>query len=344
MRFSFAFASLAAVCVACVASCSSANFTVAPSGDGGTHDSGDGGADPCAPVDGIAKFCITVNPTAHPGYDSSTGASSLGLDGKGMLQLLLFSQDPAQHKTTPTIITYPPGESPAEVDIDQDFPITIAAPVTVPGTYWFVAVFEDDTTTTRDVTLADSSLPGDFETVPSFDASFNFILPQATLTAGSTTPKTLDIDPVRQVVADVTPTLGLRTLKTGNSSIHGDGPMEFVLYDGAIDAPTVLGLAVSNKCVKLFDPGPTGYPIRAPFNTFVTGHHSVLGVLFDYPVAAGAPFPSDGTILSPTKDTVDKIPTVDIGSAWSTEVEVALSQVPKPYPNGSTVPDGNVCP
>src|SRR5438067_10372106 len=105
MRFSFAIASL--VAVACSFSCSSANFDVA-SGDGGKTDSGgDGGVDPCAPIDGIAKFCVTVTPTSHPGYDSSTGATSLGLDGMGTLQLLLYSQDPvANPKTTPTIINY----------------------------------------------------------------------------------------------------------------------------------------------------------------------------------------------------------------------------------------------
>jgi hypothetical protein len=339
MRFPSVIASIALLCLA---SCSSANFNVASSGDGGTDT---GGVDPCAPVDGIAKFCVTVTVApGHPGYDG-TSTGTLPLDGNGTLQLILFAADPiANPGTTPLPpIQYNGG---ASLNIDGDFPVTFSSSAP-PGTYWFIAVFEDDATSPRDNTKVDPTLPGDFTSVPTIDSSFQIQLPQLMLTNGKTASlPALTLHAVRRVIADLHPTAELRGIQAANAAIHGDGPTGFLIFDGQLDStspPPTIYDAKQGDCVRLFNPDPvTGYPIKVPFNTTIDGTHNLLAFVQDYPVPKGT-FPGKGTLYSPFKDIPSaKVAQMNPGSQWSSEPEIAIAIV-DPYTTADAPTDTLTC-
>jgi hypothetical protein len=339
--------------------CTSASFETQPSGPGvdtgvpgdDTSAGGDGDAtiDPCAPVDGVAKFCVNVAKVdAHPAYDNTSGADVLGLDGTGRLKVYLFKEDPSD-PTRPTpikpilSIAYPSGGG--SVRIDKDLPVAIAdsAPE---GDYWFTVVFEDNGAVTRPDTYAATF--GDFIVVPPV-VDNHLVFPKVTLVKGQTKAIPVSIKPLREVAATVQVSAALSTLaKSTKPEIHGDGPLAFLFFKGDLGAtPTYYDLAYYH-CIDL-KPKTTAETVPVALGSILApGSYKVIGVLFDYDYsttdALGNPFPGKGSMVSPYADgALGRVVTVDIlPDKWLATTDVTMVDVPRPP--GDTTLDKQICP
>lgn len=327
----------AAVFVVAVASgCTSANFNVAPGGGGDGGDSAISGGDvlddtppaetpvdPCAPVAGVAKFCVKIaGAAAHPGYDSTSNADKLGVDGRGVVKVYLFSSDPGLK--TPGLlpaatITYP---SSGEISIDKDVPLTIddAAPE---GTYWFFVTFQDSTAPRG--SGAEVASPGDFILVPTVEGEKE-VFPQVTLTKGTTQSTDIPLlRPVRRVDADVVVGTKLHLDASANPNIHGDGPMQFLLYDGDLSGgfktANFVDIAYSKDCINVNPKVAPTVPVS--FGVAVDGSHKLFAALFDYAIPSSADYPGKGTMYTAAVGT--EVPFINIGTTtWTTPVLVKL--------------------
>ncbi len=333
-----------------VVGCSSSSFTIAPGSDSGVGtDSavedvgGDTAVDPCQAVADRATFCVQVAKVgAHPTYDLASGAGSLGLDGKGVLRVFLFSSDPSVSPTPApaATITYPKSGT---LDIDADLPVTIADSLPE-GNYWFQVAFEDNPT--RAKTSPEPILGGDFTTVPSVDPETRkSVYPSKTLVKGKAEVVPVTIQPLRLVSTSMQVTKELHDLAKLNANIHGDGPTIFVLYDGVITDKKFISAAYgSPDCVWI-------NPVEAPsvtvnFTTVVTGSHKMLGVLFDYETAfAAADFPGRGSIVTSTGEAGTRpAPTVTISdSSWTASANADMAFVNKAITDLGSLPDAYKC-
>ena len=343
-------ASVAALAFGCIAalSCTSANFNTAPAGPGDDTGVGpadttgtDGATDPCAPIPGIAKFCINVAKVdAHPGYTAGSGFDALGLDGIGRLKVYLYNEDPGDptRKAVAPIVTiaYPSGDG--TLDIDKDLPVAIASSAPE-ARYWFTVVFEDNDAATRPDTYA--AVPGDFIVVPPV-VDNKLVFPEVTLKQGETQSVPVSLKPIRQVTATVQASKALVALaKSTRPEIHGDGPMAFLIYKGDLGATaTYIDLAYT-RCIDL---GVKGLAETVPisFGTILSeGSYHVLGVLFDYdyptPTGGKNDFPGKGSIVSPIADgPLEKVSVIDVvGARWLTTTNVDMVDVPA-APGGIT--------
>ncbi len=344
-------AALAVAFVAPLSACTSADFNTAPSGpadDSGTGSdtsgTDGGGVDPCAPVEAVAKFCITVGKVdTHPAYDGTTGADILGIDGIGGMKVYLYKEDPGdptKKAVAPILsIAYPSGG--ATLDVDKDLPRTITSSAPE-GEYWFTVVFEDSAATRPDTYAA---VPGDFIVVPPV-VDNKLVFPKINLKQGETQTVPVSLKPIRQVTVTMQATLALSTkAKLADSTIHGDGPLAFVLYTGKLAETPVFADLAYVHCIDLHPKVAPTIPVS--FGTLVAGHFNMLGVLFDYdyPSAKGLgnDFPGRGSITSPYADgTVDKVATVDIpAEKWVATGNVNMTDVPF-APSG--IPEAFTCP
>jgi hypothetical protein len=291
----------------CATACSSADFAVSGEDSGGTgsdsiatDDTGssstesgvDAYVDPCAPEPGIAKFCVDVKleHSDHPGYDATSGAASLGIDGKGIVYVSLFDKDPASDPmggaapVPKAVLQYPPAEHVDErADIDKSLPLTLAGRA-APGTYWVITQFADSEAK-RGMGEA-AVLPGDFVIVPNVNTTTRKTeYPKLTLTTGETGRVEQKLRPYRRVDVDMGVTGEFAGKAMTNTSIHGDGPVLFAIYDGDFNAktPTILSLATF-PCVAIHPAKIPPDRTPATFGTTVDGEHNLFAMLFDYTI------------------------------------------------------------
>ncbi len=351
-----------------LSACSSSDFAVAPSDSasdgGGAGDSSAPGndaaidtapADPCAPEDGVAKFCVDValEREEHPSYDASSGATGLGIDGNGIVYAYLYAKDPGAStgpKPSPVaLLQYPPPEKIGqEVNVDTGLPLTLTGQAP-PGEYWIVAGFQDNKTRPRTAEIP--ALAGDFVVVPGATREGNAIYPKMRLELGKTARAVAKLKPYREVSVSVRLTLGLNTEagKPG-STIHGDGPILFAVYDGELSTDPSTATVLSADIRPCIDTmaGSISPGAKTVFGTTVDGEHKLLAALFDYQLPTEQdgpnPFPGVGTLLSPLVSSATlPIPKVNISSSsWVSTAEVSLDSVP--FPSASTAPDPFTCP
>lgn len=322
--------------------CSSGNF-VLPETDGGTSDGAAPG--PCAPEPGVAKYCVTLGLIApRPNYDGASLASSLDIDGKGVLNVYLYDQDPspATGSTTPApqpVATLTlPTKTGGEIDLAKDFPTTLAG-TAVPKEYWVVAVFKDNKSATRP-TDNGGLYPGDFLQVPDIvGKKANF--PKITLVEGQVAKLDLTLRPYRAITVNLSTSSDLHLRTSANATVHGDGPMLLLLYQGGANVmdENVAPLSISTvPCVALKPSAPTPPTPRVSFGTWVEGGLQLVAALVDYP---GATFPTPDML---TSDMLSP-PVVQVSpSTWASTVAVAMTTLLNPYPASSSHPDPYVCP
>jgi hypothetical protein len=326
-----------ALSIAAASACSSADLVVADPQDGGgtgTDTAGPGSdtaVDPCAVVDGVAKFCLTVDRVAtHPSYDRSTGAEGLGIDGKGIFKIYLFKEDPGPAIATGKVIDpigildYPGGD--AEVSIDS-MPITIAG-ASLPQRSWFIVVFQDSKAART--ASGTGTLAGDFVLLPKVGEDKVTHYPDVTLVNGTTQTVHVELKPLRTVSAAMSPSAELVTRQKANPTIHGDGPLAFLMFDGDLASATPSILDVSFiDCVDFFK--ATTFPLNVSFTTTTEGSHNLLAVLFDYDYPPPKDFPGKGNIFSPTADagpTAPRLAKVNVSAGtWTASTEVTLAFV-----------------
>lgn len=340
--------------------CSSSNFDVSTgssedAGDDGQQTSEtsggdgdvDGAVDPCAADPSSAKFCVDValESKSHPGYGGAA-ASSLGIDGKGIVYVALFDTDPAAATgtTSPTpkaVLQYPPPEKiGAEADVDKDLPLTLAGSAP-PGKYWAIGYFADSKATRG--SGSDAILPGDYVIVPPLDAMTKKVKwPTMTLSTGATArlDKPMKLRPVRRVDVALTETDSLRAQASANEMIHGDGPVMFALWDGSdLGGSATVVDAQYVKCVAT-KPKETNPPINVSFGTTVVDTHNITAILFDY----NFDLKSGSNLLSPTKTgAAPAVATVSLGAdQWTANTTVYLDKVIIPAPPAT--PDPLICP
>lgn len=323
--------------------CSSGSFSIAPGGDTGVATDaavddvgGDTAVDPCQAVADRATFCVQVSKVGtHPTYDAASGAAPLGLDGKGVLRVFLYSSDPS---ATPapapaTSITYPKSGT---IDVDADLPVTIADSLPE-GNYWFQVVFEDNAT--RAKTNPEPILAGDYITVPSVDPDTKkAVYPSKTLVKGGVVTIPVTLQPLRQVSTSMQVTKDVHDQAKLNPFIHGDGPTLFVLYDGLVTDKKFIGVAAGSPDCVWLDPGGTAGSVTVNFPTVVTGSHKILGVLFDYETTfAAADFPGRGSLVTSTGEAGTRAaPTVTISeTSWSASAVTDMAFVNRPISDAS---------
>lgn len=345
MRFAFASLAVAALGLGC----SSGDISVAQADAGADAARDDAAPGPCVEELGVAKFCVDVGLIApRPNYDGASLAGPLGIDGKGVLYVYLYDKDPSPATGDParpgapiaTLRLPDPSKVGAEIALDKDVPTTLSG-TAAPGTYWAVAVFQDNKTTTRPVDNG-GLLPGDFLQVPTITGR-KADYPKLVLEEGKVAKLGVTLRPYRQVVANLsTPTVSEVHVKaTANKTVHGDGPMIFLLYAGSVNVldSSVQPLGISQvPCVAL-KPAEIAPPTpQVPFGTWAEGGLQVVGALVDYP---GSSFPTPGMITSD----MSKPPVVQISpSVWSTTVSLPMTTLLNPYAATSTVADPYVCP
>jgi hypothetical protein len=343
-----AFASLACFTLCALgAGCSSGDFAVAAT----TSDAGTDAAPPsaCDPAAGVAKFCVSVSVSANrPSYDGASQANQLGIDGAGVLYVYLYDKDPSPETKDPTQPTINPistlrfpdsANVGAELKLDADLPKTLAGTAT-PNTYWVVATFQDNKALPRTAETG-GILPGDFLLVPTITGK-KADYPKLLLETGKTAKLDVVMRPYHRVVANVhvDPKSDLAKLSVTNRTIHGDGPMLFLLYANGVSITdkSVQALSLSQAgCVNVKPSVLTPPTVAVPFGTWAEGGLQILGALLDYP---GATFPTPGMITSD----LSTPPVVQIApSTWSSAVDLPLNTYLNPNPATSTMPDPYVC-
>ena len=130
----------------------------------------------------------------------------------------------------------------------------------------------------------------------------------------------------------------LLKLAADNPSMHGDGPVMFALFDGAITKDTSFLHLDVNPCVRTYLQTTPLAP-TVDFTTTVEGNHNVLIALFDY--ASGPTFPGKGTMASAMSAIY---PQIDIRSdSWTATKQIAFVAVPLGPVTDSTVVDKLKC-
>lgn len=309
MRRSLARLASATAAFASLAGCSSASLSVAApiDGDASVDAPIDAGAPPdeastdaadsCPATAGVASFCIAINPApSHPPYGTAQ-ANALALDGLGVVIVALYDVDPVANPSAAPVATlrYPSADQVGKtIDVDTELSTTLTGTVTDPGSYWVVAVFQDNPVARTGST---TTLPGDFLLTPTVDSSKQLVFPSFDLAVGTASKLTITLQPYRQVDvtlnADASAVLAAKT----NPTIHGDGPALLALYDGDIATAPILSESASTGCIDLQLQAPTPpMNVLSHFGAYVSGEHRALIALFDY---TDTPFPGKGTLTTP---------------------------------------------
>ncbi len=299
----------------------------------------DAGVDPCADEPGKAKFCVTVNAEVGPAYTSA--ATSLGLDGKGLLKVYLYDKDPStgtKEAPIPPVATLRYGAIGEKLAIDK-LPVTLVDSVAKSGTYWVIGSFADAERPETD----GANRVGDFVSVP---LAYDKKTAKATwakldMVVGKTTRQNLKLYPLRRV--DLELRVGKEIsdmLATGKYLANGDGPLLVMLYDGVLGgAGEAVQFGDVIPCVTTKPKELAPKPVPVSFLTAVTGSHNVLTGLVDFP---GDGFPNRGTFLCDYAGTT--IPKIDIkGSEWVASATVRLITIYDAYEAADPVIDTLVC-
>jgi len=294
----------------------------------------DGAIDPCAPKTGVATACLTFeSKQAHPAYDVSTGADALGIDGSGVITLYIFDEDPADPQVPYASRLVLPLDG-AELKIDA-FPVTIPVPTTA-GRHWLIAQFEDNKKTTR--TGDNSYLAGDFITVPTRATTGKLVYPMFDAVIDQTVRATLPLQPLRRVNVDLRADATLRTTYS-TFAVNGDGPVAYVLFDGAFNDTTPFLEFLSVACVSAMPLSTMPPLLKSGFTTVVTGTHNIVASLEDYDSVTR--FPTRGSLLSPSDA---MIPSITISpTAWTASASLKFVKVLNPYKTGEKA-DEQRCP
>lgn len=309
---------LALLCLGC-----NAAFGIEPAEfllDSGT-DPSETSTDPCRAEEGRSKVCLTFEPQPHPLYDITSGANAQSIDGAGKLKIDIFDKDP-NDPTAPytTRVFYPLDGKEAKVD---SFPATVTLEVP-PGRHWLIAQFEDNKNVVRNAETY--MLAGDFYTVPGRLANGRFVYPEFTTVLGQTARAKVLLQPMRRVDVDVQADPLLRTTYK-DYAVNGDGPIVFVLFDGAFDADTKFLEFFSTRCLNAAPMTLSPPVLKTGFTTAVTGTHSLVASLEDYDSKAA--FPTSGSIMSASDMNV---PTLTIANtSWTTSTSVKLVKVLNPF-------------
>jgi hypothetical protein len=288
--------------------------------------------DPCAPESGVAKVCLQFEAGQHPSYDITTGAATHKIDGSGKLKILVFDKDPNDPAVPYTsMIQYPEG---GEIKIDS-FPVRI--PLTLPaGRHWIIAQFEDNKAVSR--VGENYYLPGDFVTVPGRLPNGKYVYPVFDAVLDQTAQSKTVLQPMRRVDVDLQADPIIRTMYK-DYAVTGDGPVLFLLFDGAFTTTTTFLEFVSTHCVEAQPMSLTPPSIKTGFVTAVTGTHNIVASLEDY-LSVGAP-PTTGSLLTPS-DTM--IPTVAIvNTSWTASTSLKFVKVFAPV-RATDMMDTQHCP
>jgi hypothetical protein len=341
-----------------LAACSSASFDMpaAPVTDSGNgSDAADvplvpdeAGADaalaPCPTSPDEATFCVGVSlPTSRPGYGPSSGATSLGLDGAGVVFVYLFDKDPGASTTGGTApiatLQYPPATKiGSEVHVDKDFPVRVSGSAP-PGTYWISASFQDSKTA-RDAGLS-ALLPGDYVLAPT-TLDKKAIYPKVTLEKGKAGTLEVLLKPRRRVDVNLSSAGLLPYTASGNPTIHGDGPVLFALYDGDLLAGTGKFVDVSYvPCATL--PLKSGVPATTvSFGVTLDAQHEIFAELFDYEVPTTPDGSAQGTISTPLSG-ADVAVVTPVETSWIATADLKFTDIWSAYPATSDKPDPLHC-
>ncbi len=339
--------SLALLVTAAASACSSGSDFQVASDTGGADDAAtsdslgtgdaDGAVDPCADEPGKAKFCVTVTAEVGPGY-SSTTASTLGLDGKGLLKVFLYDKDPSAGTATAPVVpvaTLRYGAIGEKIAIDK-LPVTLVDTVAKAGTYWVIGTFGD-----ADRPESDSvAHPGDFVSVPeTFDSKLKAVWSKLDVAKDKTTRHSLKLYPMRRLDLElrVASELGA-AIRDGKYLANGDGPVLVILYDGTLGgASQVIRWSDVTPCVPTRPKEVLATATTVSIVTPVVGAHSVFAGLLDFP---GDTFPPRGMFLpDPTPIKVDIK-----GADWTASAVVRFTNVADPYLPGDPVVDALSCP
>jgi hypothetical protein len=320
MRRLLARIALATAVFASLASCSSTSLTVA---DPIATDAGTDAPDPCAATAGVAGFCVVINPApAHPPYGDPT-ATSLDLDGQGFVTVALYNVDPVANPDAAPVATlrYPPADQVGKtINVDTELATTLVGTVATPGSYWVVAIFQDNPVARSGAT---TTLPGDFLLTPSVDANEKLVFPSFNLSVGATAKLPITLQPYHEVDVTISPDPTVVVAAKANPTIHGNGPALLALYDGDVATGSpVLSESTSTGCIdlKLQTATPPANAI-GKFGAYVSGEHRALVALFDY---TSTPFPGKGTLLTPFLDPT-KAPKIFVDpTLWISQGQVTI--------------------
>jgi hypothetical protein len=316
------------------------NNDVSNDGDPGETSSSDTAPGPCDPEPDKAKYCIEVKlaKLTHPPYNTASGAVGLNIDGTGRILVALWDRDPTltppgSPEPPPKIVTPYPSET-GELNIDRDLPITIAGSAE-PAEYTVMGFFADNL---KDPRPAGSILPGDFVMLPNVSDG-KLVYPKMTLSKGTVQKVSLELRPNRRVSVTLGFSESFLTYVKTQPTVHGDGPVMFGLFDGALGSSTAwLNLDFSN-CVATNVQTLPNAPI-IDFMTTVEGEHNVYMTLFDY---GSTPFPGKGSLTStPTAP----YPRLNITpDTWTASATVDLTSIPLgAYPKETAPVDKLTCP
>lgn len=292
-----------------------------PAGAGHTDaEPNDTGVDPCAPVPGVGKVCFEFSAAMHPGYDITTGASAQKIDGAGKLKLYIFDKDPADPSVPyATFVDYPAMD---ELRIDS---LPINVPVTVaPGKHWLIAQFEDNKNVAR--TGENYYLAGDFIASPSRNTSGRLVYPQFDVVAGETARPKITLAPMRRVDVDIQADATMRATYS-EYAVPGDGPVVFVLFDGAFTGSTQFLEFVSTRCVQAAPMSLNPPSLKMGFATAVTGTHNIVASLEDYDSTKA--FPTSGSLLTPSDGTIPTLAIVN--TSWTTSTSLKFVKILNPF-------------
>jgi hypothetical protein len=302
--------------------------------DGAAGDSGSDVTQPpsCAPSESLGTLCIDLRvdeTQTSPGYGAFSGADSVHADGNGFVQVLLFDKDPTDpvngHVLPKATLRHPPAAG-MTLTIDS-LPADLVG-TAPPALYWVYALFEDDDANARGTGLL-SALPGDFVTPQAVDDP-NSIYPQVTLVAGETSALEIPLVPLRQLTVIARASAGLLQAAATNSTIHGDGPAGFMIYDGNLmaGAPSVIDFRKSG-CVDLQLQNPSRpETVSIPLSLTTTGAHNVYANVYDYenPSITSAFLPP-GTVVS---DAGVPPQLVIENTSWTASLDVTFVSVISP--------------
>ena len=310
--------------------CSSSDFDVADTTDSATSDTGinTGGTDgaaiaPCDPEPDKAKYCIEVKlaGSAHPPYTAGSGALGLNIDGVGKAFVAMWDVDPTK---TPAgmpspepkvVIPYPKGDA-DQIAVDKDLPVTLSGADT-PGEYTVMGAFADNDKVVR---AKGEMLPGDFVVVPTVSAG-KLVYPKITLEMGKVAKTTLLLLPNRKVAVTVGFDAAFVTYAQTKKTIHGDGPVMFSMFNGALSSTSFLSLDVHPCIATTIQTSPMAHVLD--FTTTIEGTHNVFVALFDY--AAEPSFPGKGSLTSAP---IAPYPSITIdGTSWIANTTVELKSV-----------------
>jgi len=292
-----------------------------------------GGDDPCAPSSGVAKVCVRFEAPPHPAYDVSSGAEALKLDGAGVITLFVFDEDPADPAVPFSSRSKFPLDG-TELKVDA-FPVTVPI-TTTPGRHWLIAQFEDNKAITRS---GENSFPaGDYVTVPSRSSTGKLQYPLVDAVLEQAVRVTMPLQPLRRVNVDLQADATLRTTYS-SFAVNGDGPVVYVLFDGAFADTTPFLEFVSVKCVNAAPMTATPPVLKSGFTTVVTGTHSIVASLEDYDSVSR--FPTRGSLLTPSEGA---LPPVTVSpTAWTANTSLKFVKVLDPYKAGEKADEAR-CP